>query len=295
MSLVLTGPSGKTISSLPDPNQSDDAEKAKQAKAVLSASRKELKSVLSMQKDRLYEALCTQREWRFEEWDTYLRKHPIIGRYCQRLVWAVKEGDQVKLSFRPLADGSLTSHQDEEVHVRRGSDHLPGSRRNPAAAGSQRLAAAFFRLQSGDAVPAVRQNHFLASGEHEGIGRDHGLRRPHGKGVLAQEPADPPRVHRGAAQDGGWFSDYHKTFARLGLEAVIEFTGNSLPEKIAPWPCSASILRARHQAKTHRLRRSDARRIAESLAFRVLERYSYGRGRRLGIRCRLGKANGDVK
>ena len=36
---------------------------------------------------------------------------------------------------------------------------------------------------------------------------------------------------RGAAQDGGWFSDYHKTFARLGLEAVIEFTGNSLPEE----------------------------------------------------------------
>jgi len=36
---------------------------------------------------------------------------------------------------------------------------------------------------------------------------------------------------RGAAQDGGWFFDYHKAFPRLGLKAVIEFTGNGLPEE----------------------------------------------------------------
>src|SRR6516165_10369518 len=117
MAIVLTNQAEKTIASLPDANQSDDAEAAKQAKSTLSASRKELKSVLSMQKDRLYEALCTQRTWRFEEWNTYLRKHPIVGRYCQRLVWAVRQGDQVRNSFRPLADGSLTDHRDEQVIV----------------------------------------------------------------------------------------------------------------------------------------------------------------------------------
>jgi hypothetical protein len=36
---------------------------------------------------------------------------------------------------------------------------------------------------------------------------------------------------RGAAQDGGWFNDYRKTFLRLGIDAVIEFTGNALPEE----------------------------------------------------------------
>lgn len=36
---------------------------------------------------------------------------------------------------------------------------------------------------------------------------------------------------RGGAQDGGWFFDYHKTFSRLGLQSVIEFTGNGLPEE----------------------------------------------------------------
>jgi len=59
MAIELTNQNGKKIAALPDPNQSDDAEKAKAAKGTLSASRKELKSVVSMQKDRLYEALCT--------------------------------------------------------------------------------------------------------------------------------------------------------------------------------------------------------------------------------------------
>jgi hypothetical protein len=117
MTLMLTNQAEKTIASLPDANQSDDADKVKQAKAMLSASRKELKSVLNMQKERLYEALCTQRFWRFEDWDTYLRKHPIVGRYCQRLVWVVCEENKVKGSFRPLADGTLTDHNDEEVSL----------------------------------------------------------------------------------------------------------------------------------------------------------------------------------
>ena len=36
---------------------------------------------------------------------------------------------------------------------------------------------------------------------------------------------------RGAAQDGGWFFDYKKTFLSLEVEAVIEFSGNGLPEE----------------------------------------------------------------
>ena len=36
---------------------------------------------------------------------------------------------------------------------------------------------------------------------------------------------------RGAAEDGGWFHVYSKRFPTLGLQAVIEFTGNPLPEE----------------------------------------------------------------
>jgi hypothetical protein len=36
---------------------------------------------------------------------------------------------------------------------------------------------------------------------------------------------------RGAAQDAGWFYEYEKRFPTLGLTAVVEFTGNPLPEQ----------------------------------------------------------------
>jgi hypothetical protein len=36
---------------------------------------------------------------------------------------------------------------------------------------------------------------------------------------------------RGAAQDGGWFYEYHKRFLSLEIEAIIEFSGNGLPEE----------------------------------------------------------------
>ena len=73
--------------------------------------------MLALQKERLYEALCTQRPWRFDDWDSYLRKHPIVGRYCQRLVWAAYDGERVTASFRPMADSTLTNHQDDEVQL----------------------------------------------------------------------------------------------------------------------------------------------------------------------------------
>jgi hypothetical protein len=36
---------------------------------------------------------------------------------------------------------------------------------------------------------------------------------------------------RGAAQDGGWFFEYRKGFAGPGIDAIIEFTGNGVPEE----------------------------------------------------------------
>jgi Domain of unknown function (DUF4132) len=231
MSLVLTNPAGKTISSLPDPNQSDDAQKAKQAKAVLSASRKELKSVLSMQKDRLYEALCTQRSWRFEEWETYLRKHPVVGRYCQRLVWAVREGDQMKASFRPLADGTLTDYRDEEVNVDAEAviclaheETLPQRDRSAWVQHFSDYNVEPLFQQFGKATFALPETMKEASEITEFSG--HIV-----KAFSLRNRLTRLGYTRGAAQDGGWFFDYHKAFPRLDVEAIIEFTGNGLPEE----------------------------------------------------------------
>jgi hypothetical protein len=231
MKVSLTNPDGKTIAALPDGNQSDDAEKVKQAKAFLSTARKELKSSLAMQKERLYEAMCTQRAWSYDEWESYLRKHPIVGRYCQQLVWVASENDKIVASFRPLPDGSLTNHEDDEVTLTQ---------------------EALITLAHDETLPDNDRQAWL---KHFGDYKVDPLFQQFGKSrfnlletMKTQNEVDEFRGHlltafslrnrltklgytRGAAQDGGWFFDYHKTFPGLGLEAVIEFTGNPLPEE----------------------------------------------------------------
>ena len=231
MSIGLTNQSGKTIASLPDANQSDDADKVKQSKAALANARKELKSVLSMQKDRLYEALCTQRTWRFEDWDTYLRQHPIVGRYCQRLIWVAYENESVVASFRPLADGSLTNNEDDAVTL------------TPETA---------VRLAHEETLPAEDAAAWLqhfSDYEVEPLFQQFGKQRftlPDAlkekmevkdflghivKAFSLRNRLTRLGYTRGEPQDGGWFFEYRKTFLRLGIEAIIEFTGNGLPEE----------------------------------------------------------------
>jgi len=231
LSIRLSNQGGKEIAALPDPNQSDDAEKAAHSKSLLSAARKELKSVLALQKDRLYEALCTQRPWRFDDWDTYLRKHPIVGRYCQRLVWAAYDGERVTASFRSLGDGTLTNQQDDEVRL------------EPAIT---------IRLAHEQTLPPDDRSAWI---EHLNDYKVEPLFQQFGKQTfsLTSELKEETAITefmghmvmafslrnrltrlgylRGAAQDGGWFFEYHKGFTGLGLDAVIEFSGNGLPEQ----------------------------------------------------------------
>ena len=231
MSIVVTNQVGKTISSLPDANQSDDPEKAKQSKASLSNGRKELKSVLTLQKDRLYEAMCTQRTWRFEDWDTYLRQHPIVGRYCQRLVWTAYDGDKLTGSFRPLPDGSLTNNQDDEITVeannsiRLGHDETLSSDDRTAWLQhfSDYKVEPLFQ-QFGKQLFEVADDMKEATEIRDYLG--HLVKAFSLRNRLTRQG-----YTRGAAQDAGWFFDYKKTFLSLGIDAVIEFSGNGLPEE----------------------------------------------------------------
>lgn len=231
MAIVLTNQNDKVIASLPDGNQSDDPEKVKQAKAALTNGRKELKQVLTMQRDRLYEALCTQRTWRFEDWNTYLRQHPIIGRYCQRLVWVGYEDKRVVASFRPLPDGTLTNHQDDEVKltdetaVRLGHDEtLPAEDRT----------AWLQHLSDYEVEPLFQQfgkEQFTLADDMKAATDIKDFLGHIVKAFSLRNRLTRLGYIRGAAEDGGWFLEYRKTFLSLSIEAVIEFTGNSLPEE----------------------------------------------------------------
>lgn len=231
MTISLTNPDGKTIAALPDANQSDDAEKVKQVKAALSAARKELKSSLAMQKERLYEAMCTQRAWRFDEWETYLRKHPIVGRYCQRLVWLVSENDKVVASFRPLPDGSLTNHADDEVTLAPEALITLAHDETLADADRQAWLQHFADYKVDPLIQQFGKSRFDLPETMKNENEITEFRGHIIKAYSLRNRLTKLGYTRGAAQDGGWFFEYQKTFPGLGLEAVIEFTGNALPEE----------------------------------------------------------------
>jgi hypothetical protein len=184
-----------------------------------------------MQKERLYESMCTQRTWQAEDWELYLNQHPIVGRYCQTLVWLAYDGDTLVTSFRPLADRSLTDHQDEEVKlakqhtIRLAHDcHLPEKERN----------AWMEHLRDYEVVPLFPQfgrTPFTLSEEKKKETEISDFRGHLISAFALRGKATKLGYIRGEAEDAGWFYVYKKNFIGLELQAVIEFTGNFLPEE----------------------------------------------------------------
>lgn len=229
--IELFNPDGKKIAALPEPRQDDDAEQAKEARKAFSAAKKELKSIVDLQTDRLYEALCTEREWPAADWAAYLQQHPVLRHLVQRLVWVELIDGKAARTFRPLDDGTLTDHEDEAVELAEGA----------------RVRLAHDSLLDADAVAAWQQH--LVDYEIKPLFQQLGkgfYTLPDAKagsdmikdfeGHLVEAFALRGRAMklgytRGPAEDGGWYYVYEKRFPTLGLQAVLEFTGNPLPEE----------------------------------------------------------------
>jgi HEAT repeat protein len=228
---VLADETGKKLKSLPDARKDADAEKVKEAKKLFADAKKGLKQLLALQRDRLYEAMCTQREWTFRDWDTFLNRHPVVGRYCQSLVWVVCDGGEAGLSFRPLSDGTLTDARDEEVALTPDTRlRLAHSRTLPKEQAEAWLA----HFADYEVAPLFEQ-----FGREDYVLADERRRETEIKdfeGHLIETfklrgRATALGYTRGQAEDAGWFYLYKKTFPGLRLEAFIEFTGNGLPEE----------------------------------------------------------------
>ena len=229
--IEVFNPDGKKIAALPEPRQDDDAEVAKESKKALSTAKKEIKSIVDLQSDRLYEAMCTGRDWSFADWQLYLNQHPIVRRLIQRLVWAQVDGERVVQTFRPLDDGTLTNASDDAVNVD----------------GSARIRVAHDSVVSSDQSSAWQQH--LIDYEIQPLFQQFGK----GQYALPEGKRDLDEIHdfkgylleafalrgralklgytRGQAEDGGVFVTYEKRFPTLGINALIEFTGNGLPEE----------------------------------------------------------------
>jgi len=226
----LYNPEGKKVASLSEPRQDDDAELAKESKKSFSAAKKEIKAIVDLQTDRLYEALCTERAWPYAEWQEYLNRHPVVRHLTQRLVW-IATVDGKPVVFRPLDDGTLTDHEDEAVElpadasVRVAHDSLLSP--EDVAHWQQHLVdyeikPLFQQLGKGTWKLPEAQAKAREIKDFEG----HMI-----EAFALRGRALKLGYTRGAAEDGGWFHLYQKRFPTLGLTAVIEFTGNPLPEE----------------------------------------------------------------
>lgn len=238
MKTELRNPDGKVVKTLPEPRQNDDETLIKEAKSQLSTHKKELKQVIELQTARLFEAMCAGRAWPQAEWREYLQRHPVAGRLIQRLVWLeVDAAGAVRTSLRPTEDGSLIDIHDDEVEL------APDSllRLAHASLVDADTATAWVRhFKDYKLTPLfpqmARQSPTLAL--KDDAGREVAdIRDRLGwvsdtftlRGAFAKLG-----YQRAQAEDGGFFYQYTKDFSSVGVQVVMEFSGNTLPEENVP-------------------------------------------------------------
>ena len=175
--------------------------------------------------------MCTQREWRFADWDTFLHRHPIVSRLCQRLVWAVLQDGKAIACFRPLPDGTLSNVDDSSVKLDADAAiRLAHETTVPAGAGSRWLQ----HFSDYEVAPLFDQfgkpvYQLVAEQKEKTDVQDfqgHVI-----EAFKLRGRATKLGYTRGPAEDGGWFYRYQKQLPTLGIEAVLEFSGNGLPEE----------------------------------------------------------------
>ncbi len=231
VTMELRDDSGAVLKTLPPPRKTDDADAAAAAKKAFAAAKKELKTVAALQTARLHEALHIGRSWTASDWMTYLAGHPVSRLLVGRLIWVARSDGGVVTSFRLLEDGTLTDADDAPVecdptweiqlaHVsnlavedsERWLEHLADYEVQPLFPQLGRELLTVTEAQRRDLQLTDLQGHLLSA---------YALRGRAGKLGWT----------RGPAQDGGWFYTYTKRFATSGVTAIIEFTGNPLPEQ----------------------------------------------------------------
>jgi hypothetical protein len=171
--------------------------------------------------------MCVERTWAPETWVTYLQRHPIAGRLCQRLVWLALDAEGLMLaSFRALEDGTLSSNADDTVDVGKAATIKLAHQALLPAADAEAWAA---HLQDYEVEPLFPQFGKALLGAEGNAGEATAVEDRKGwmiDSFKLQGAVGKLGYERGEVGDGGGFYEYVKRFDGVGLRAVIEFSGS---------------------------------------------------------------------
>ncbi len=225
---------GKSPKTLPGAQTTECPDSVREAKDTLKKARKGLKDTIRLQEERLVDHMCTERTWTPDVWTECYIGHPILGLLASRLLWAAFDGDKLRVSFRPLDDGTLTGVDDDAIELRPTDEirllhatHVDASTRD---AWIRHFAdyevIPFFRQVEGApfALPSERSAETRLD-EFKG----------HMTTAAALSKAFKSRSYTlGPALEGSRCYTARKTFRRLGLQAVVEHTGHLIPFEDKP-------------------------------------------------------------
>lgn len=235
LSLALFNAEGGKVSALPTPKGDEAAAEAKDAKAALTAAKKELKQTVEMQAGRFYEALCAERSWSAEDFRTLIQQHPILSRLAERLIWLALDAEHTPISaFRPLGDGTLTDAHDKQPTLDGAAfvklAHLAAISADEAEAWIRHfrdyeVTPLFPQLTRPRLAltPELKEADILE--DRQGWAMDT---------FKLRAAATKAGWKRGPILDGGSFDAYEKALPGLGLKAVLSFSGSMVPEENVP-------------------------------------------------------------
>ena len=157
-----------------------------------------------------------------------------MSHHCQRLVWGILRSGKITALFRPLPDGSLTDAADDPVTVEPQDSVCVAHECQVAPEQSARWRQ---HLKDYEVEPLFEQfgrRQFELSPDRKEQTELEDFRGHVLEAFKFRGRATKLGYTRGQAQDAGWFYEYTKRFPTLGIEATLEFTGNSLPEENRP-------------------------------------------------------------
>lgn len=216
---------GKLKPNLPDPNKTDDTEKAEAAVNEWKLLKKTLKEVLKIQAERLEDAMITGRRWTPAEFELLIIKHPLVVNLARQLVFgSYTEQGALTHSFRITEDQSLADANDDPCDLPGGSIGVV----HPAHLDEAAKSAWGQVLSDYEIIPPFQQlGREICRAEPEDLGQTQITRfkGPKIPGIVVYGMLERSHWVKDTPADAGGFMQHSKHFPAANLTAFIQYTG----------------------------------------------------------------------